>query len=172
MTQNINQKYKVMGPAIRYSEKPDNRGFIGRKFVIHVVEDSDIYRELLSKFINDIDNDDFYEENHKYVIRSFRTGEDCLNALSEKPDIVVLDYFLNGYTNSKDAMNGLATLREIKKRSPETHVVIVSSQADFRITSKLYQNGASDYISKEPGIRERLQSSLAKLMRTIEQKGS
>lgn len=161
-----------MGPAIRYSEQPRDFGAIEKKFVIFVVEDSDIYRELLSKFINDIDNDDFYEENQRYTIRSFRTGEECLDAMDQKPDIVVLDYFLNGYTNSKESINGLAALREIKKRSPETHVVIVSSQGDFRVTSKLYQNGASDYISKEPGIRERLQSSLAKLMRTIEQKGT
>lgn len=160
-----------MRPAIRYREKPNEVGDLEKKFLIFVVEDSDIYRELLSKFINDIDNENFYEENRRYTIRSFRTGEECLEAMSEKPDIVVLDYFLNGYSNARNAINGLAALREIKRRSPETHVVMVSSQGDFRITSELYQHGASDYISKEPGIRERLQASLAKLMRTIEQKG-
>jgi CheY-like chemotaxis protein len=159
-----------MNPTLRNLERPDTHGGVDKTFLIYVVEDSDIYRELLSKFINDIDNEDYYEENKRYTIRSFRTGEECLAAIEDKPDIVVLDYFLNGYTNSKNSINGLAALREIKRRSPETHVVIVSSQGDFRVTSQLYQNGASDYISKEPGIRERIQSSLAKLMRGIEHK--
>ncbi len=159
-----------MGSKIKYAEMPKHSGLMDRKFNIFIVEDSDIYRELLSKFVNDIDNDSFFEENQRYKIKSFRSGEDCVNALDEKPDIVVLDYFLNGYTNAKNAMNGLATLKEIKKRSPETYVVVVSSQGDFRITSELYQYGVSDYISKEPGIRERLQSSIAKLLRIIEQK--
>lgn len=151
------------------TKKPNTKD-MEKKFVIFVVEDSDIYRELLSKFINDIDNESFYEENKRYSIKSFSSGEECLKAMSERPDIVVLDYFLDGYANVKGSMNGLQTLRQIKNKSPETHVVIISSQGDFRVTSRLYQNGASDYISKEPGIRERLQSSLAKLMRIIEQK--
>lgn len=140
---------------------------LNRKFKIFVVEDSDLYRELLKRFIQTIDREFIFQENENYEISQFSSGEACISLLYEKPDIVVLDYMLNGYTNERDAMNGMETLLEIKRKSPKTHVIIITSRGDMSLASEFIQNGASDYISKEPGVREKLQHSVARLMRTI-----
>lgn len=140
---------------------------LNRKFKIFVVEDSDLYRELLKRFIQTIDREFTFQENENYEISPFSSGEACISHLYEKPDVVVLDYMLNGYSNDKNSMNGMETLKEIKRKSPTTHVIIITSRGDMSLASEFMKNGASDYISKEPGVREKLQHSVARLMRDI-----
>lgn len=139
-----------------------------RQFNIYVVEDSDIYRELLTSFVKTIDRNYLYEDDSRYNIKSFPSGEACIDNVHEKPDIIILDYYLDGYNNNPNAMNGMETLKWIKRVSPETHVVIVSTQADYSLRAEFIKNGASDYLSKEPGVRERLQGSIYKLVKIIE----
>lgn len=140
---------------------------LNRKLNIFVVEDSDLYRELLKRFIQTIDREFIFKENENYEISQFSTGEACIAHLYEKPDIVVLDYMLNGYNNERDAISGMETLIEIKRRSPNTHVIIITARGDLELAPQFIKNGASDYISKEPGVREKLQHSVARLMRKI-----
>lgn len=140
---------------------------LNRKLKIFVVEDSDLYRELLKRFIQTIDRDFIFKENENYEISKFSTGEACIAHLYEEPDIVVLDYMLNGYGNDRDAISGMETLIEIKRKSPKTKVVIITARGDMDLAPQFIKNGASDYISKEPGVREKLQHSVARLMRQI-----
>jgi two-component system, OmpR family, response regulator len=140
-----------------------------KKIKIFVVEDSDIYRELIASFIYTMDRAFLSPEESNFEIRSFSTGEHCVAELDEKPDIIVLDYFLDGYMNHPDSMNGMETLRKIKKLSKKTHVVVVTSNRDIALANEFIVNGASDYVSKEPGVREKLQHSVARLIRIIRQ---
>lgn len=140
---------------------------LNRQLKIFIVEDSDLYRELLKRFIQTIDRNFIFEENKNYLISQFKSGEDCIKNLHQSPDIVVLDYFLNGYNNEPNAMDGMETLRQIKLLSPRTHVIVVTSQGNMSVASEFIKNGASDYISKEPGVREKLQHSVARLMHKI-----
>jgi len=140
-----------------------------RKIKIFVVEDSDIYRELISSFIYTIDRAYLSPEESNFEIRSFSTGEHCVGALDEKPDIIVLDYYLDGYKNHPDCMDGLETLKRIKELSPKTHVVMITSNRDLALANEFIVNGASDFVSKEPGVREKLQHSVARLIRIIRQ---
>ncbi len=47
-----------------------------------------------------------------FTIETFATGELCLENLSHKPDVIILDYHLDGI--DKNAMNGIETLDKIK----------------------------------------------------------
>lgn len=140
---------------------------VGRKMKIFIVEDSDLYRQLLTRFVQTIDRDFIFEENRNYTIESFATGEECIRSLHQSPDIVILDYFLNGYNNNADSMDGMETLKQIKHFAPRTHVIIITSQGNMMLASEFIRNGASDYISKEPGVREKLQHSVARIMKII-----
>lgn len=141
-----------------------------RKYKIFVVEDSDIFRELLSRFVEDINGREFLSKNENFEIYSFPTGEDCIKALDKKPDIVLLDYYLNGNPpkDPEDLIDGLETLKQIKKFSPKTKIIAVTSQGDFWVSTQFYLWGASDYISKGPGIREKVQKSVKNLIRLID----
>ncbi len=157
----MTQKSQDTNPLHQFIEK------LNRPLKIFVVEDSDLYRELLKRFIQTIDRDFIFEENKNYVISQFKSGEECVKNLHQNPDIVVLDYYLNGYNNEPNAIDGMETLKRIKFLRPRTHVIIITSKGDMSLASQFIKNGASDYISKEPGVREKLQHSVARIMRII-----
>lgn len=59
-----------------------------------------------------------------FDIETFPTGELCIESLSKMPDVIVLDYHLDGIV--KGAMNGIATLDKIKEFDNEIPVVMLS----------------------------------------------
>lgn len=117
------------------------------QYKVFVVEDSDVYRTLLVEFISKIKNS---VNGHKtdYVIHSFSSGEECLENLHLKPDVVVLDYYLDsgGYLKN---MNGLALLKKLRQLSPLTEVVVLSCQTSVEIVKEMLKAGASYYIKKD-----------------------
>ena len=48
-----------------------------------------------------------------FEIETYPTGELCVAALSNKPDIIILDFLLDGIV--KNAINGMQTLDKIKE---------------------------------------------------------
>lgn len=66
---------------------------------IFVVEDDEIYSRLIKQSLKDED----------YEIRTFETGQEFLDHLHEKPDIVTLDFMLPDYT-------GMELLKKNNKR--------------------------------------------------------
>ncbi len=140
----------------------------GKKpYTIFVVEDSDIYRMVLERSLNRMPNADLSNKPN-CAIYSFSSAEGCLEQLEKKtlPDIVVLDYFLN--EENANAMNGLELLKEIKKRSPKTEVLILSAQKDVLITAELFNQGAAGYIPKEPQGQNRVQNAVLHSIGKIE----
>jgi DNA-binding NtrC family response regulator len=108
--------------------KPD------KKILIFMVEDNEVYALMLDQII---------KEQYSYRLVSYTTGEECLTNLYLKPDIIILDFALPG-------MSGLETLKEIKKRSPKTPVIVLSGQKDMKNTIEMFHEGAYDYIMKSP----------------------
>jgi NarL family two-component system response regulator LiaR len=58
-----------------------------------------------------------------------------------QPDVVVLDIRMPG-------MDGLVCLDQIKKRSPEIKVIVLSASADQKLIENVLKRGASAYIVK------------------------
>lgn len=133
-------------------------------YTIFVVEDSNISRIWLQHFLEKMPN--CTDENRpKCEVFSFENGEECLDNLDLKPDIVILDYFLDDNKNNAD--NGLIVLRKIKKHLPNTHVIMMSNQQNVMITSELFSSGAFDYISKEHYANARVEQSVLKAIQSI-----
>lgn len=85
--------------------------------------------------------------NHdNFIIETFLTGELCISALEKKPDIIILDYLLDG--NISGAMNGLATLDKIKAFNNEIPVIILSAQDRIEVAVNCMHHKALDYIVK------------------------
>ena len=53
-----------------------------------------------------------FMEHADFSIKTFATGEQCVENLSQSPDIIILDYHLDGI--DKTAMNGIEALDKIK----------------------------------------------------------
>ena len=97
---------------------------------------------------------DYLTRTVPHDIQLFNTGEECLGHISEKPDIIILDYYLN--TISKDAANGMEILKTIKKYYPAVHVIMLSSQERYGIALQTIQKGAEQYVIKDEEAFEKI----------------
>jgi DNA-binding NtrC family response regulator len=107
------------------------------KIKIFLVDDDALFLKSLE--IEFLDNADF-------DIQTFATGELCLSSLKENPDIIILDFHLDGI--KKNAMNGLETLDKIKSFNNETPVIMLSSQDKIDVAIKCMHHKATDYVVK------------------------
>jgi two-component system, OmpR family, response regulator len=90
-----------------------------------------------------------------FSIETYSTGELCVANLSNKPDIIILDYHLDGI-NAK-AMNGMATLDKIKAFNHNISVVMLSSQDKIDVAVNCMHHKAFDYVVKSETAFMRLQ---------------
>ena len=90
-----------------------------------------------------------------FSIRTFATGELCLANLSYNPDVIILDYQLDGI--DKEAMNGIETLDKIKSFNPDIPVVMLSSQDKIDVAINCMHHRAFDYVVKSETAFMRLQ---------------
>lgn len=121
-----------------------------KKELIFLVDDDPISQKILET--------QFKEHSH-FEIKTFSTGEDCLNNLRQKPAIIFLDYYLNA-TNPK-AETGLQILDKIKEADPNIQVVMLSSQEKLEIAINCMKHDAFDYIVKGESAFHRAQKAIA-----------
>ncbi|MES2701524.1 MAG: response regulator [Bacteroidota bacterium] len=81
-----------------------------------------------------------------YEVETYATGELCIENISRNPDIIVLDYHLNGIT--RNAMNGIDTLIKIKAYSADIPVIMLSSQDKIEVAVNCMHHKAHDYVVK------------------------
>lgn len=98
-----------------------------------------------------------------FVIETFATGELCMTNLTHYPDVIILDYFLDGI--DKHAMNGLETLDKIKSYNPDIPVVMLSSQDKIDVAINCMHHRAFDYVVKSETAFMRLQKIITTIFR-------
>ena len=96
-----------------------------------------------------------------FTIGTFATGERCLENLSQNPDVIILDYHLDGI--DKNAMNGLETLDKIKAGYPDIPVVMLSSQDKIDVAINCMHHRAFDYVVKSETAFIRLQKIITSI---------
>lgn len=112
---------------------------------IFVVDDD----EMLSMAL-----EDYLARKTSCEVELFSTGEECLEHLSDEPDIIILDYNLNSV--KKDAADGLAILEEIKKLNDHIKIVMLSSQDAAWIILQTHKMGAAEYVVKNESAFEKI----------------
>lgn len=116
---------------------------------IFVVDDDATIAEMLRDRIT---------QTSTYTVSVFSTGEDCIKHVAEKPDVIILDYFLN--SKNLDASNGMEVLKAIKKIHPEIHVIFLSAQERYGVAMQTIQKGAEYYIIKDKGAFDKIDKIL------------
>ena len=124
---------------------------IGRRTRIVIVDDSAVMRSLLRSVVA---SDPSLE-----VAATAADGVTALSTIEQsRPDLVLLDIEM-------PVMDGLATLRELRKRGHRMPVIMCSSltQRGARVTIEALASGASDYVAKPAGqsSREAAQRALS-----------
>lgn len=93
-----------------------------------------------------------------FEIQIFATGELCLAQINQNPDIVILDFHLDGIDPT--AINGLETLEKIKDYNAQIPVIMLSSQDKIEVAVSCMHHKASDYIVKSETAFLRLQKTI------------
>jgi len=98
-----------------------------------VVDDSQIMRDVLSKFLRNFDLE---------IAGTARDGEEAIEQFRAiAPDIVTLDITM-------PKIDGLAALKEMRKIRPEARIIIVSAINDKSVVLKALDAGAALFINK------------------------
>ena len=116
------------------------------------------------KHIFIVDDDPFYSSLLEQLsvpfsdspISLFSSGADCIKALSLQPDLILLDYSMEG-------MNGIEVLRQIKRDYPAIQVVFVRSQEEVNVAVNSLKLGAADYLIKNDEVAVNLEEILFRL---------
>jgi len=120
-----------------------------KKILLFLVDDDALFLKSLEIEFTD---------NTESIIRTFQTGELCLENISQNPDVIILDYFLNSI--DRDAINGLETLDRIKTVNQSIPVVMLSSQDKIEVAVNCMKHQAFDYIVKSETAFIRLQKTI------------
>ena len=98
-----------------------------------------------------------------FTIETFATGELCMANLSHDPDVIILDYYLDGIDAT--AMNGIETLDKIKAYNQDIPVIILSSQDKIEVAVNCMHHRAFDYVVKSETAFVRLQQIITTIFR-------
>jgi DNA-binding NtrC family response regulator len=124
----------------------------GNKIRLFLVDDDALFLKSLEiEFLQHAD----------FIIETFATGELCLQHLANNPDVIILDYHLDGI--DKKAMNGLQTLDKIKTCNSDIPVVMLSSQDSIDIAVNCMHHRAFDYVVKSETSFLRLQKIITNI---------
>jgi len=129
------------------------------KIKIFLVDDDTVFLKLLEfEFL----------EHGDFEIETYATGELCMENISHTPDVIILDYYLDGI--DRDAMNGIDTLDKIKAYNSDIPVVLLSSQDRIDVAINCMHHKATDYVVKSETAFMRLQKIIDGIfkMRKIE----
>jgi len=107
-------------------------------FRVLVIDDDPGVRDYLEALVS----------RQGYEVVAVAGGEEALRTLdSTPPDLVTLDMVLPG-------MDGLETLRELKKRVPDVPVIMLSGHGQARTIVEAMKLGASDFLRKPFEVEE------------------
>ncbi len=116
-------------------------------FKIFIVEDDKWYGEILAYHLG---------LNPDYKVTRYESAKDCLAKLSDKPDLITIDFSLPD-------MQGDELFRKIREVNPTVPVVIISGQDEVAVAVKLLKMGVSDYLIKDEATKDLLWNSVVKI---------
>ena len=125
------------------------------KLKLFLVDDDALYLKSL-----EID----FMQHADFEINTFATGELCVENLNLNPDVIILDYHLDGI--DLDAINGIGTLDQIKAFNPEIPVIMLSSQDKIEVAINCMHHKATDYVVKSETAFMRLKKIITTILET------
>jgi DNA-binding NtrC family response regulator len=126
-----------------------------KKIKLFLIDDDAVFLKLL-----EID----FMQHADFEIETFATGEQCIENLSSNPDVIILDYHLDGV--DRDAINGIETLDQIRAFNSDIPVVMLSSQDKIDVAINCMHHHAFDYVVKSETAFLRLKKIITAILET------
>lgn len=122
-----------------------------KELVVFVVDDNKVYLNLLKNLI----------KSKKITVHAFSSGEECLKCLELEPDLIILDYHLDG-VNPK-AKKGDVIAEMIHEKLPNTEIVIISSDQKFKLLMQLKTAFTKNIVYKDRNAPDLIKSKVDQL---------
>jgi DNA-binding NtrC family response regulator len=119
---------------------------------IFIVDDEPMCREIYRQYLKNLGFNN---------VVLFDNGQQCINELTKKPAIIFLDHEMT-------PINGLDTLKKIKRFNPDIFLVYISAQADMQVAINALKYGAFDYIIKGNSEEQKIASIMEKINNVME----
>jgi DNA-binding NtrC family response regulator len=133
-----------------------------RDILVFIVDDDPMFLKVLENWL--------LKEMPDLKITTFPTGEACLHSMHLRPDIVIIDYYLN--SEFPYAWNGIQVLKRINWQYPATSVIIFSSKASVETAMKSIHEGAYEYVDKNEGGLPKIKEIIQGIAENIEVESS
>ena len=118
-----------------------------KSFSIFIVEDDPWYGKILEHHLS---------LNEDYDVQLFTEGKSLMQKLHEQPDLICMDFGLPD-------VKGEVLLQDIKSRTENIPVIVISAQEDISVAVELLKAGADDYIIKDDHTKDILWKPVIKL---------
>jgi DNA-binding NarL/FixJ family response regulator len=79
-------------------------------------------------------------------VKTFFSGEECLENMHLKPDLVVIDHV---FPEEKGHLSGLEIIKKMREVDKDVSIIVLSSQQDKDLIPEFLKVGAKQYISKD-----------------------
>ncbi len=79
-------------------------------------------------------------------VRTFISGEECLENMHLKPDLVIIDHL---FPDDTGQLNGLDVIKIMRETNKDVSIIVLSSQQDENLIPEFLKMGANQYISKD-----------------------
>ncbi|PBQ30317.1 hypothetical protein CNR22_00590 [Sphingobacteriaceae bacterium] len=122
--------------------------------VFFIVEDNEAYAKTLQSFIKV----NFPEAKE---VKTFPVGETCVLELYKKPDVVIVDYFLDG--EKFNAETGIEIIRQIKEEEPDMNIILLSSNDSPAVYKAAVENYNCPFVKKDAGAFEKIYDLIAQI---------
>jgi len=131
------------------------------KLKIFIVEDDFIFTNIMNDLVDGI-RLKYEDYNIEITSKTYYSIKEAKYELSDKPDIVLLDYYI--IDDDLLPVTGDALLEEIVQQDKNTKVIIVSGQEDRSTVDDLKKKGAAFYVDKSPKALPRLAPILSQIV--------
>lgn len=128
-----------------------------KDLIVFIVDDNLPYLNLLKKLL----------ERPNFSVFTFSTGEECLEYLQLEPDLVILDYHLDGV--NPYAMKGDRVAEIIEQKVPNVEIIMISSDNKFNLISELHLSNAKNVIYKDESAIGKIKMASEKIAENVQQ---
>ncbi len=116
-------------------------------FTIFIVEDDPWYGQLLHYHLS---------LNPEDTVRLWTSGQECLDNMHLRPDVVTIDFSLPDISGDK-------LLARLRQHWPEVPVIVISAQSKIATAVQLLKAGATDYLVKDDNAKDLLWNAIQRL---------
>jgi len=103
-----------------------------------------------------------FQSREQYEVKSFYSGEDCLDSMGLNPDLVVLDHILAG--SDENTLNGMETLEKIKHLNKDVPVIVLTGHGNDELLAEFMEKGAARFLTKDDYFIDSLIETIGQVM--------